>query len=168
MTLKTIEVLTLSLQTCDRLLLPLLEDLRDAPLERSVPERGNHAHWIVGHLVYSEGRIVHEIAQGVPNPAEDLREQFRGGSTPAAAGDGYPSYDQLLERYRIARGETLRILSSLDERELAAKPSELSAKYNSFFPHKAACFMVCGTHGMHHCGQLADIRCRLDRRRLIA
>ncbi|HUG18618.1 MAG TPA: DinB family protein [Planctomycetaceae bacterium] len=168
MTLKTVEVLALSLRTCDRLLLPLLEDLRDAPLARSIPERGNHAHWIVGHLIYSEGRIVHEIAQGAPNPAEDLRAQFRGGSIPEATGDGYPPYEQLLERYRIAREETLQILSSLGEQELTAKPTDLSAKYDSFFPHKGACFIVCGMHGMHHCGQLADIRCRLGRPRLIA
>jgi uncharacterized damage-inducible protein DinB len=168
MSLCAVDVLIESIRQCDRLLLPMLEDLRDAPLERTLPEQGNHAHWIAGHLVFSEGHIVQRIALGEPNPAEDLRELFRGGTVPDPAGVGYPPYERLLERYRNARTETIRILSAFDGRELEAKPAELPAGYDSFFPHKAACFIVCGTHPMHHRGQLADIRRRLGRPRLIA
>src|SRR6188472_2507140 len=60
---------------------PALEDLKSAPLISPAPHCPNHAHWIVGHLIFSEGRY-REMTLGVPNPSQSMQAMFGGGSKP--------------------------------------------------------------------------------------
>lgn len=42
---------------------------------------GNHAHWLLGHLVFSEVRY-REMTEGIVNPCESIQDKFGGGSQP--------------------------------------------------------------------------------------
>ena len=61
-------------QHAHTLTMPLMEDLRTAPLVPPSPG-GNHAHWVVGHLLFSEGRF-QQIMDGGENQFEDLQSCF--------------------------------------------------------------------------------------------
>ena len=67
------------------LLLPLLEDLRDAPLVTPSPDGGNHAHWALGHLSVTEGQF-RRITVGKDNPLESIKPLFGPGSKPSPTG----------------------------------------------------------------------------------
>lgn len=82
-----------------RLVFPLLDDLQSAALVSPIAGTGNHAHWLLGHLVFSLGRYS-EMMQGTPNACQSLHEKFGGGSLPDPNGGVYPTYDELMSRLR--------------------------------------------------------------------
>ncbi len=163
-----IQTLIAAHKLSDAQLLPMFEDLRDAPLETPFTGGGNHAHWILGHLTYSEGHLVDEVMRGLPNPRHELRERFRGGTLPDPSGTGYPGYDDLLREYLAARAATLDLLATLTDDDLDRPTLHTAPETAMYFGTYGACLLVSATHGLTHRGQLADIRRRLGRRKLLA
>ncbi len=82
-------VLVLANRQCAGLVFPLLDDLKSAALVSPISGSGNHAHWLLGHLVFSEGRY-REMMQRIPNPCQALQDKFGGGSQPDPYGTEYP------------------------------------------------------------------------------
>lgn len=156
-----------SIDIGNRMVLPFFDDLRDAPLERTLPDDGLHAHWILGHVLFSEIHMIRVFAMGGTNPCEELVGFFKSGPLPDPAGAGYPPYDELLELFRQERLHTRSVLETLSEEELNSRPEVLPDGYEEFIPTKAACFMETGHHLFNHRGQLADIRRRLGRKILM-
>lgn len=68
---------------CAGLMFPLLDDLQAAAFVSPIAGSGNHGHWLVGHLVFYEGRY-REMMQGIVNPCESPQDKFGGGSRPIA------------------------------------------------------------------------------------
>jgi len=157
------QLLEHSMTIGDRLVLPMFDDLADAPLERTFENTGLHAHWMLGHVLLSEVHIIRVFAMGETNPYEDYREFFKSGPLPDPEGQGYPPYDQLLDEFRQERAHSRSVLEKLSEEELAEKPVVLPDGYEEFIPTIAACFLETSHHLFHHRGQLADIRRRLRR-----
>lgn len=110
-------VLILANRQSAGLVFPLLDDLQSAALVSPIAGTGNHAHWLLGHLVFSEGRY-REMMQGIENPCQSLHDKFGGGSQPDPNADGYPSYEELLSRLRSMDEEFLAWLESTSEEEL--------------------------------------------------
>jgi uncharacterized damage-inducible protein DinB len=146
-----------------KLILPMFQDLQDAQLEGTMPNGGNSAHWILGHLILSEAQMCRGFAMGQENPYESWTALFKGGSTPDPEGKGYPPYEELLKTFSEEREHTISILQGLSEEDLESKPAIVMEGYEEFFPNKAAVFIVNGNHPFMHRGQLADIRRRLGR-----
>jgi hypothetical protein len=163
-----IEALAFSHRLSDQVTLPLFDDLADAPLATPFERGGNHAHWIVGHLTFSEGRIVHEQMLGEANPYADLEELFQGGTQPHPQGNGYPPYAALLARYRDARNATQALIESLSDEDLDRPAAVVPPGYEAFFSLKGHCLSISASHSLVHRGQLADIRRRLGRPKLLA
>jgi hypothetical protein len=126
-----------------------------------------HAHWILGHVLFSEVHMIRVFAMGEPNPQEAFMEFFKTGPPPDPEGKGYPPYDELLELFRQERAHTRSVLDSLSEANLNSRPEVLPDGYEGFIPTKAACFMETNHHLFNHRGQLADIRRRLGRKILM-
>ncbi|MBD3673788.1 MAG: DinB family protein [Planctomycetaceae bacterium] len=162
------DVLIANIELGNQLVIPLFEDLKDAPLERTLPEGGNHAHWMLGHLLLSEAQMCRVFAMGEENPYADWNSFFKGGTSADPEGKGYPPYEQLLEKYRHERAHTISILEGLSEADLDARPAIVKEEYEAFFPNKAAVFILNANHPFMHYGQLADIRRRLGRDILMA
>lgn len=161
------ELLLRSIEIGNRMVLPMFEDLRDAPLERTLPDDGLHAHWILGHVLFSEIHMIRVFAMGESTPYEEFMESFKSGPFPDPEGKGYPPYDELLELFRQERERTSVVLKSLSEAELNSRPEVLPDGYEEFIPTKAACFLETSHHLFNHRGQLADIRRRLGREILL-
>lgn len=145
-------------QQCAAMTLPLLEDLRTAPLATPVAGSGNHAHWILGHLVLTEHNF-RFMMDGTPNARENLRPLFGRTTTPDAAAASYPSYDELLAELKSRHEAMLGFLESLSEENLD-QPSKANPPpgFEAPFGTWRRLFLTRALHWMNHRGQLADCR----------
>ncbi len=161
------ELLITALNQSYGLVLPLLEDLKSAPHVTPTSEGGNHAHWILGHLLYSEGRF-REMMRGVANPVQEIGELFGGGSSPEATGSGYPTYEELLGRLIELRRETMDWVNSLAEEDLDQASQNIPPGFEPFFGTWRQSLLMQAMHWMNHRGQLADCRRAAGRSRMMA
>jgi len=161
------ELLLSALQQSYQLVMPLLEDLRSAAHVLPTPQGGNHAHWILGHLVVSEGQF-RAMMRGIPNPVDELKSHFSGRSTPVADGSLYPAYDELLSRLVALRRETMEWLEALSEADLDQASKIVPPGFEPFFGTWRACLLMQAMHWMNHRGQLADCRRAAGREPMMA
>lgn len=150
-------LLILANRQANGLLFPLLEDLQTAALVSPMVGSGNHAHWILGHLVYSEGRYI-EMMKGVVNPCQTLQEKFGGGSLPDPKAVDYPAYVELLSRLRSLDEEFMAWLESVTEEELDQAIAGIPPQFELYFGTWRHMFLMRALHWMNHRGQLADCR----------
>lgn len=141
----------------DKFAMPCFEDMRDAALTQPTSHGGNHPHWLIGHLAMAEGGITGMVT-GEPNVNDDLKDHFGQGTEPSKTGAGYPSYDELLERYRAARARTHALLEKLSDEDLDKPPRACPAEMLEWFPTVGDALMLVGLHQEFHMGQLADAR----------
>lgn len=165
--MQTKELLVTALSQSYGLVMPLLEDLESAALVAPTLKGGNHAHWILGHLVMSEGQF-RAMMRGIPNPVESLGPQFGGGSTPDPAGTDYPAYEALLTKLASLRHETMAWLESLAENDLDQSSKVVLPGFEPFFGTWRSCLLMQAMHWMNHRGQLADCRRSAGREKLMA
>ena len=98
------------------------------------------------------------MVTGEPNANEDLKDLFGQGTEPSKDGAGYPAYDDLLERYKASRAQTLKLLATLSDDDLDQKPKACPPEMLEWFPTVADALMLVGLHQEFHMGQLADAR----------
>jgi len=147
--------------------LPLIMDMQDAPTALPTPG-GNHPHWILGHLTYSESLLIQKYMLGGEHPLGDWGEIFGAGHDVVADAAGYPSFEGVLNQFEKTRSETLEVLSSLNDADLdkpSAAPPEGSGE---FFATYARCFTAVPLHYTFHGGQVADARRAIGRPPLMA
>ncbi len=157
-----------SLETSRETVLALLNDLRDEPLT-SVREGGNHALWILGHLVYVESWVVNVVILGRETcPHESWGPLFGTGSRPAAGGEGYPSFEALLEAWGEVRASTLSALEQFTDDDLDRASPGCPEEYKAWFGTIGKAFGTQIFHPTMHYGQLSDIRRSLGREVLMA
>lgn len=160
------ELLLTANQHAYTLTMPLMEDLRTAPLVPPAPG-GNHAHWVVGHLLFSEGRF-QQIMRGGENPFEDMQSCFGGQSTPISDGSGYQPYDDLLIRLQSQHQTVIALLETLTEEELDQPSQGCPPGFEPFFGTWRHVLLMRSMHWMIHRGQLADCRRAAGRAPLLA
>lgn len=165
--MQTKDLLVTALRQSYGLVMPLLEDLKSAPHVAPTPKGGNHAHWTVGHLVVSEGQF-RAMMRGIPNPVQELKPLFGGGSTPNPVGNDYPDYEDLLAKLVSLRQETMSWLESLDESDLVQASKVVPPGFEPFFGTWRSCLLMQAMHWMNHRGQLADCRHAAGRERMMA
>ena len=161
------DLLLLANQQCAMMTFPLLEDLASAPLITGAGSDGNHAHWILGHLVVSEGGF-RSMMEGTPNPAESLKPLFGGGSRPQPEGQDYPSYEELLSQLKARHEETVAWIGTLSEDDLDQKSKSIPEGFESLFGTWRQVLLMRPLHWMNHRGQLADCRHAAGRAPLMA
>lgn len=150
-------VLILANRQAAGLVFPLLDDLQSAALVSPTVGTGNHAHWLLGHLVFSEGRY-REMMQGIENPCQSLHDKFGGGSQPDPNAAEYPSYEELLSRLRSMDEEFMAWLESTSEEELDQAIAGVPPQFELYFGTWRHMFLMRAMHWMNHRGQLADCR----------
>ncbi len=150
-------VLILANRQAAGLVFPLLDDLQSAALVSPTVGTGNHAHWLLGHLVFSEGRY-REMMQGIENPCQSLHDKFGGGSQPDPNAAEYPSYEELLSRLRSMDEEFMAWLESTSEEELDQAIAGVTPQFELYFGTWRHMFLMRAMHWMNHRGQLADCR----------
>jgi hypothetical protein len=150
-------VLVLANRQCAGLVVPLHDDLQSAVLVSPIAGTGNHTHWLLGHLEFSEGRY-RKMMQGIVNSCQALQDKFGGGSQPDPKANGYPSYEELLSRLRSMDEEFMALLESTSEEELDQAIAGVPPQFELYFGTWRHMFLMRAMHWMNHRGQLADCR----------
>ena len=150
-------ILILANRQAAGLVLPLLDDLQSAALVSPTVGTGNHAHWLLGHLVFSEGRY-REMMQGIGNPCQSLHDKFGGGAQPDTNAGNYPTYEALLSQLRSMDEEFMAWLESTSEEELDQVVEGVPPQFELYFGTWRHMFLMRAMHWMNHRGQLADCR----------
>jgi hypothetical protein len=89
---------------------------------------------------------------------EDWKPLFDTGSEPTTDASDYPSFDELLGKYKELRGSTLKILDRLGDAGLDAKPKMAPIGLEKEMQTMGQALQVIALHNMTHCGQISDAR----------
>ena len=146
-----LQSIQLSLKTSFEWNMQLAEDLADAPLAVATSRGGNHAHWTMGHLTFSQAGLAAMIS-GQPNVWEEWRSLFAGGTQPHPKGEGYPTYDEVLAAYRTVHVETLQLLEAVGVSGLDDVPKAVweSLRDQPDFQSNGRLFVFIAMHDMAH------------------
>lgn len=155
--MKAIDLIRHSLRMTDDALVTLVSDLREAPLTQPTSAGGNHPLWILGHLAVVEGSL-HEALLGEPNPVESWKPLFGMGTEPTTDAAVYPSFDEVLGRFRELRQETLRLLDEFGDEGLDPPPKVIPSGFEEAMQTRGHAFLLLALHQMVHYGQVADVR----------
>jgi len=147
--MKATDVLRGALQMSDQLVTKMLEDMRDAPLTQPTSRGGNHPLWVIGHLTFTEGAL-YQMISGEMNPVENWGRLFAGGSEPNSEASRYPTFDEVIGKYRQLQAANLERLDDMDDAALD-RPQRNFGKVGQ-------AFMAIAMHRMLHLGQVADAR----------
>jgi len=153
-----------SLETGKTMTLSLLMDLKDQPLAQPTAKGGNHALWVLGHLVWAESFVMHTVVLGKdPHPLNDWEPLFGIGSEPKTDASIYPSFDELLAKWEEARAFTLQTLDTFTDDDLDKPSPGCPEEWKAWFGTIGKAFATQIMHPTMHYGQLSDIRRTLGR-----
>jgi uncharacterized damage-inducible protein DinB len=155
--MKAIDVIRHALETSDRAVLQLVEDMKDAPLTQPTPRGGNHPLWVLGHLTFIEGNVP-RILFGEPNPVAHWAPLFAPGTEPRTDAASYPPLEEILRTYRDLRARNLQALERIGEAGLDRPAEDPPDGMQHIFRTVGETFLVVALHQMNHRGQLADAR----------
>ena len=131
-------------------------DMKDAPMTESVPG-GNHVLWNLGHITVIEAGMPH-ILLGEPHPLEKWWPIFGTGSEVSRDAKKYPSFDEVLGKFRDARARNLKLLDELGDAGLDKKPVAVPPGFESVMTTCGQTLLLVSLHAMMHVGEIVDAR----------
>ncbi len=153
-----------NLARSEEIVLSRIEDMREHAMVFPTPCGGCHTLWVLGHLAYIEGLVVHHFMLGEANPLEEWAAVFDGEDVSGDPAD-FPDFDTALRACRARRSTTRAILDGLSEEDLDQVAVACPEGVESLFGTYRRCLQSCADHWFMHRGQLADARraARLER-----
>lgn len=134
-----------------------VEDMRDHAVVFPTPAGGCHTLWVLGHLAFIEGLVIHTFMLARPNPLADWRQLF-DGDDPSGDASVYPPFDDVLAICRDLRRSTLELLEGASEADLDTPSAQVPAGWEDTFGTYRLCFQYAADHWYMHRGHLADAR----------
>lgn len=134
-----------------------IEDMRGHCMVPSTSPGGPHTLWILGHLAYIEGLVIHSFMLGEPNPLAAWKDPFDGADVSGRSED-YPSFVTVLDRCRQARRETIDLLEGMEEADLDRASKNVPEGWEGTFGTYRHCCQYVADHWYMHRGHLADAR----------
>jgi uncharacterized damage-inducible protein DinB len=156
--MKAVDFVRASLNSSAGAILPLIEDMKDIPLTFPTPKGGNHPLWVLGHLAWAEGTVIHQFMLGRPNPVADWKGLFAMGSEASADASRYPSFDEVHKAFQDLRAQTLKEVDTLSDDDLDQPSKNCPPEFKEFLGTYAHCLRAIILNTMHHRGQVADAR----------
>ena len=154
--MKASDMIRFSLQFSQDAVERFAGDMKDAPMLRSMPG-GNHALWNLGHITVIEAGLPH-ILLGQPHPLEHWWPIFGTGSPVSDDAAKYPSFDEVLAKFRDARARNLRLLDEVGEAGLDKKPVAVPPVFESVMTSNGQTMLLVALHTMMHVGEIVDCR----------
>lgn len=156
----SIDLIRENLTRSEEIVLSRIDDMREHCVVFPSPGGGCHTLWVLGHLAYIEGLVIHSFMLGEPIPLADWKELF---DTDDISGDEgrYPPFDRVLGECRNVRASTISLLDSFGEDDLDTVSQNLpnAQGVEGLFGTYRRCFQYAADHWFMHRGQLADARC---------
>lgn len=146
-----------NLKQSEEIVLSRIEEMREHCMVPPTPNGGCHTLWVLGHLAYIEGLVIHGFMLGEPNPLADWEELFDGAEV---SGDAslFPALDRVLAECRNRRASTVALLDSLSEEDLDRFSASAPKGGEGLFGTYRRCLQYVADHWYMHRGQLADAR----------
>ena len=132
----------------------ILDAIPDEHMLTRAGGAGNHAAWVMGHIIQSTDVIV-SMVSGEPRVLDESYDaHFGGGTQPAPTCSEYPSRDTMRTDLQRVRDRTTAWVESMDESDLFAPvPEELQA----FAPDAISVPFTIVAHNLFHLGQVATV-----------
>lgn len=155
--MQTIDLIRANLEKSRDRVLARVADMRGHGTVFPTPNGGGHTLWVLGHLAYIEGLVIHTIMQGEANPLAAWEPLFDGDDV---SGDGslYPPFDEVLARCLEMRVATLALLNTLTEEDLDRRSAQAPPGFEETFGTWRDALQYAADHWYMHRGQLADAR----------
>ena len=161
----SIELIRQNLERSRDRVLARVEDMAAHAFVPPTPNGGGHTLWVVGHLAYVEGLVVHGFLLGEANPLAAWEAPFDGGdvsSDPAA----YPEFEAVLAACRAQRESTLAFVGRLSESDLDTEAANAPEGFADTFGTYRLGLQFLADHWYMHRGQLAGARRAAQLRRM--
>jgi uncharacterized damage-inducible protein DinB len=155
--MKAIDLIRNALETSDRAVLQLVEDMKDAPTTQPTPRGGNHPLWVLGHITFVEGNLP-RILFGEPNPVAHWAPLFAPGTEPRADAGAYPGFEEVLRTYRDLRARNLQALDRIGDDGLDRPTRSPPPGMQQVMRTVGDTYLLIALHQMGHRGQVADAR----------
>lgn len=160
--MNSIALLTMALQSSNKMLAWIVSDFSDADLlVRPVPE-ANHMAWQLGHLIGAERHIIMEQLPNASFPA--LPAGFEAAHSKETASSNDPSSFRTVAEYvellGATRAATIAELQKLTDADLD-RPTV--GNLGGFFPNLGSIFGMMSDHIMMHLGQGTVVRRKLGK-----
>src|SRR5262245_39070509 len=97
--------------------LPLIDDMSDAPLVQPTKNGGNHPLWILGHLTWVEGSVP-KVLYGEENRVEEWTPIFSFGTSVVTDASKYPPFAEVRAKYEALWQANLKLFESFTEADL--------------------------------------------------
>ena len=146
-----------NLERSEEIVLSRIEDMRAYSLVFPTPNGGCHTLWVLGHLAYIEGLVIHQFMLGETNPLEEWAAVFDGAEV-SGDSDVFPDFDTVLGECRAMRSKTRAVLDRLSEESLDRAARACPEGAEELFGTYRRCLQSCADHWFMHRGQLADAR----------
>ena len=166
--MSTVDYLQRGIEVSAKLILPLLDDMRDNPMQVPTHRGGNPPIWILGHLTYAESNIVEHIMRGGENPLLEWKTVFGARQEPSSDAADYPAWDEIRAKFDEVRKSTLGFVAETKDYDLTTAAKNCPEGREAMFGTIGDCLMTIGIHTMMHYGQVADARRAAGRSPLIA
>jgi len=161
------ESIQLALQHSKNFSEALFKDMADQPFARTRPGVGQHAYWLLGHIVVSESFLLDQSLLGKPNRYESWLQYFDFRTASKDQIDGAPSYEDLIEAMGSIRQSTMDHLDTLSDGDLD-KPCCEASENRPTFQSVGDCLNTISWHMVFHTGQVASARAAAGRDPLFA
>ena len=154
----TVEYIGQELALTRGLILPLLEDMRDAPLQMPTAHGGNPPLWVLAHLAYAEANLIEHVIRGRDNPLLEWKSRFGPGCQPSERLEDYPVWQEAWDRWDAVREGTLAFVHAISDADLATPTMNGVSGREAMFGTTGNCLRTISLHTMMHYGQVADAR----------
>lgn len=141
-----------------------LKDMTDEDILVCPVEGAHHIAWQLGHLIFSEQRMVDGVKAGAGIVLPLNFAQAHGKEVALDSTTGFWKVAEYREMLKSQRAKTLELLMSLSEAELMTPAPEFM---RSYAPHVSSVFLSIASHETMHAGQIAVVRRRLGKPVLI-
>ncbi len=165
--MKATDSIKLALENSKNFSEALFKDMSDQPFARTRPGAGQHAYWLLGHIVVSESFLLDQSLLGKPNRFESWLPYFDFRTEAAEQGNGAPTYEELIEAMGSIRQSTIEHIESLTDDDLDKQCCEVSEDRPKF-QSVGDCLNTISWHMVFHTGQVASARAAAGRDPLFA
>lgn len=153
----SIHLIRENLERSRDIVLSRIDDMADHCMVPPTPSGGCHSLWVLGHLAYIEGLVVHRFMRGEAHPLDHWASIFDGAEVdddPSV----YPAFDDVLSQCRATRAATLRLVDGYSENDLDTVAASIPDGVEHLFGTYRRCLQYASDHWLMHRGQLADAR----------
>jgi hypothetical protein len=154
------EFLLAELDSGDFLLLNGVNDLIDEEFYVRLPNAGESADWLFGHVAVNEDFFLSKLTGSAPQVSENIRNAYQNDFPPTNIAQALLPRDGMLQLFRDQRQ---RVKEALRKEDTLTWDEPAPPGLPSIFKTKGAVWGIVGTHQYWHIGQLMTIRTMLGK-----